>query len=372
MYRYILLIAALGLQFFSLAQCPGCVPDLTCTSSPAFPTICPTQPADATAGVPYVADLSFWMPSSFSDPGSGISVDFQQMTITGISGLPFGLSIETSDPAGVYFPQQNEYGCARICGIPINAGTYNITISILATVDLSGFITQVPEEFILVLTVLPGSGGNSSFTFSPSGGCGSVTAQFEALIDGDPSPTSYEWNFGNGDSSALQQPPPQIYDQPGEYVITLETTIGGYVLNAVSITGVNGNWCGDVEEPNVPFVGCTGSPDLYFVLTDANGGTFGSSTNDDTFSASWNDLALVLGEPPYSISFYDEDPVSQHDLLGTYNIPSGSAGTQFINVAGGTTGSLEISLADQQSFFDSDTLIVFPLPEVSITQVANE
>ncbi|MDQ3101720.1 MAG: T9SS type A sorting domain-containing protein, partial [Bacteroidota bacterium] len=36
------------------------------------------------------------------------------------------------------------------------------------------------------------------------------------------------------------------------------------------------------------------------------------------------------------------------------------------------TGSLEISLADQQSFFDSDTLVVFSLPEVSITQFGDQ
>lgn len=356
----------------SFAQCPGCIPDITCTTSPAFPTICPPQPAAATAGVPYVADLSFWMPASFADPSSGVTVDLQQMTIKGINGLPFGLEIEANEPSGVFFPQQNEFGCARICGTPLNAGVYTITISILATVDLCGFVTQVPEEFILILEVLPGTGGNTSFTFSPTSGCGSVTVEFNALIDGDPSPTSYEWDLGNGITSTAQQPAPQTYDEPGDHVITLETTIGGYALNAVSITGVNGNWCGDVEEPNVPFVGCSGSPDLYFVLTDASGGTYSSSTTDDSFSANWTGLSLVLPEPPYSIAFYDEDPVSQHDLLGTYNIPSGNAGTQFINVAGGTTGSLEIVMTEQQSFFDSDTITVHPLPEVSVVQVGDE
>jgi PKD repeat protein len=367
----ILSLAAVLITFLLLhtdvqAQCPGCTMDLSCTTSPAFPTICPAQPPSATAGEAYQADFTFWMPASFSDPGSGITVSLEQMTVTGVTGLPFGLVFQTNEITGTYFPQQNEFGCARICGTPLIAGTYNVTISILATVVVSGFTTQVPEEFILVLEVLPGSGGNTSFSFTPTSGCGSATVAFQALIDGSPAPTSYLWDFGNGSSSTLAQPPAQLFDEAGEHVVSLQTTIGGYVLNSVTLTGVNNNWCGDVEEPNL--FGCIGSPDLYFVLTNGNGGTWQSSTFDDTFTATWNNLGLLLSNPPYSISFYDEDVISQHDHLGTYNIPANGAGTYLINVAGGTTGNLVISLETQQVFFDTDTVVVHPLPEVVIME----
>ncbi len=369
-FMFVLSIAGLLPPVGSIAQCPGCTPDLTCVSVPAFPTICPAQPPGGIAGLPYEADLSFWMPASFSDPGSGVTVQFQQMTVTGISGLPLGLELETSDPAGVYFPQQNEFGCARICGTPVIAGLYSITINILATVELGGFVTQVPEEFILLLQIAPGSGGNSSFTFSPESGCGSVPVQFNALIEGDPSLTSYTWEFGDGVTSTDPEPM-HVFDQPGIHPVTLTTTIGGHVITNVSISGVNGNWCGDVEEPNVPFVGCTGSPDLYFVLTDGNGGTYGSSTQDNTFSASWNGLSLSLDQPPYSITFYDEDGVSQNDQLGTFNIPANGDGTYFINVAGGTTGQLGIAIQPQQVITATDTVVVHPAPVITIGQVGS-
>ena len=358
-----LLFIALG---SAQAQCPGCVPDLSCVSDPAFPTLCPLSPPDATAGVAYGTDITFWLPAVFTDPGTGFTVDFEQMTVTGVSGLPFGLDLETNAPGSVYYPQENQYGCARLCGTPLIAGTYAITISILAGVNFNGFDVSVPQEFSILLNVLPGAGGNASFAYSPTAGCGSVTANFEALIDGAPSPTTYTWDLGNGSTSTASVPPPQTYEQPGTYVITLETTLGGYVLNTVTLTGTNGNWCGDVEEPDVPFVGCTGNPDPYFVLTDASGGTFTSGSLDNTQSGTWNDLGLLLDEPPYSITFFDEDVVSQDDALGTYNIPANGAGTYFINVAGGTTGSLAVSNDPQQVFTDSDTVTVYGLPEIAV------
>ncbi len=349
------------------AQCDGCSPDLSCTIEPAFPTLCPLVPPDATAGEYYQQDFTFWLPSSFTEPGSGVTVDLQQMTITSVTGLPFGLTFTASDPAGVYYPQEDQYGCGRICGTPLGAGDYLITINIIASVTFSGFDIDAPQQFQLPLTVLPGTGGNSSFTFSPTSGCGSVDANFNALIDAAPSPTSYAWDFGNGNTSTLATPPVQTYSTPGTYIISLATTVGGYVLNTVNVTGVNGNWCGDVEEPNIPLVGCTGSPDLYFELTNGTGTTITSGTVDNTTTASWTGLALLLDNPPYSIEFFDEDAISQNDPLGTYNIPANGEGTYFINVAGGTTGSLVIDLEPQQVFTDTDTIVVFPAPDLVLT-----
>lgn len=368
LFRLALLCSALAFITDSSAQCPGCVPDSNCTADPAFPTLCPLNPPDGTAGQPYQADFTFWLPETFTDAGSGLTVTFQQMTITGVSGLPFGLIFEASSPTLIYYPQQNQYGCARICGIPAGAGTYSVTISILAAVSVSGIDLDVPQEFVSTLIIQPGE-TNNGFSLSASAGCGSLTTTFQALIDASPAPTSYAWDFGNGNSSTVASPPSQTYTQVGTHTITLQTTIGGYVLNTVALTNVNGNWCGDVEEPNIPFVGCTGSPDPYFVLTNSGGGTYTSSTVDNSTAASWSGLGLLLDSPPYSIAFFDEDAVSTDDLLGTYNIPANGAGTYAFNVAGGTAGSLQISNEPQQVFLDTDSVIVHPLPDVMISVV---
>ncbi len=88
---------------------------------------------------------------------------------------------------------------------------------------------------------------------------------------------------------------------------------------------------------------------------------------DNTTTASWSGLGLLLDSPPYSIEFFDEDLVSGDDPLGTYNIPANGEGTYFINVAGGTTGSLVIDLEPQQVFTDTDTIVVFPAPDLVLS-----
>lgn len=350
------------------AQCEGCVPDQSCTVSPPFPTLCPEAAPTATVGEYYQEDFTFWMPPTFTDPGSGFNVTLLQLTVTGVTGLPFGLQFTTSSPTGVYYPQDDPFGCARICGTPFSAGEYAVTISVLANVSASGITLDVPTSFPVTITVLPGSGGNASFTYAPTTGCGSATATFQALINGAPAPTSYAWSFGNGATSTAANPPAQTFSPDGVYQVSLQTIIGGYVLQSVTVASVNGNWCGDVEEPNLPIVGCTGNPDLYFVLTNATGGTFTSGTVNDVTSASWTGLSLLMDNPPYSISFYDEDLISGNDLLGTYNITLTSEGTIFFNVAGGTAGSMLIANEPQQVFNDTAYVTVFPLPEVTIVQ----
>lgn len=347
------------------AQCDGCVPDLACSVDPAYPTLCPSAPPSATAGQPYSADITFWMPPNFTDPGTGFNVDFLLMTITSVSGLPYGLNIGYSEPTGIYHPQQSAYGCARICGTPVGAGSYTVTINIVAQVEYSGFTLNVPQQFPLTITVLPGTGGNTGFSFTPTSGCGTAEVEFIALIDGQGYPVTYAWDLGNGNTSD-QPAVVQTYDQPGTYSISLQTTIGGYVLNAVSVGGVNDNWCGDVEEISL-FGSCQGSPDIYFVLTDGLGNTYESSHGEDSGSESWGGLGLTLSTPPYAIEFWDEDPVSVDDALGTYNIPQNGEGLYNFNVAGGTFGSLTIDLVPQQVFNDTDTVVVFAAPQPVLT-----
>lgn len=348
------------------AQCPDCTPDTACTVTPAYPTLCPESPPDATVGEYYEAVATFWMPPSFTDPVTGFTVSLQQMTITGVTGLPFGLGLTYNQPTGVFDPQEEQHGCARICGTPLAAGSYPVTISVLAQVTFSGIPLTIPEALTLYLTVLPGSGGNAGFTFSPTTGCGNTSVEFQALIDGSPSPTTYTWDFGDGTTGTSSTPPTHVYSTPGEYIITLQTTIGGLVLDQVDLGSVNGNWCGDIEEPNLPFLGCQGSPDPYFILTDGQGYTYTSSTADNSTAATWSTLGVPMNDPPYSISFHDEDAISSDDLLGTYNLTLNGGGSHAFNVAGGTTGTLHVTESIQETFNHTDTVLVFPLPVVQL------
>ncbi len=365
MLRILTLLSTLLALIGARAQCSSCTIDFSCSAVPAYPTLCPLQPTDAIAGVAYESDITFWMPINFTDPGTGMNVSFQQMTITGVTGLPFGMQLTTNDPLGIYYPPVNQFGCARLRGTPIGSGTYTVAINIMAQVHASGFTLNVPQSFGITLVVQPGTGGNNSFTFTPTSGCGSADVQLSALLDGGASPTSYAWNFGNGETSALANPVTN-YAAPGSYPVSLTTSIGGFMLTYVVLVGVSDNWCGDVEEPSL-FGACTGAPDLYFVLTDGGGNSFTSSSGNNNHSDTWNNVGQLMANPPYSLQFFDEDPISQDDDLGTFNIPAGSNGNLPFALGNGTYGNITIAVQPQEVFTDTDTVYVFPTPLLTTT-----
>ena len=126
-------------------------------------------------------------------------------------------------------------------------------------------------------------------------------------------------------------------------LITLTTSLysQNFTLTSVVVNGLNDSWCGDIEETNWPFIGCTASPDPYATLTDANGNTiYQSASNVDNFSL---DLALniPLTDFPYTLTIWDEDGViggvgSSDDNLGNFTLDGSQTGTFTLSNSGTT------------------------------------
>ena len=308
------LIALLLLGNFSFGQCVDCVPDDSCISEVQFPQLCPEVAPAATAGEYYEETMTFFMPAQLVDPDSEVTVDLLSVTINQVTGLPFGLTFQLSEEDNTYNPGDGQtLGCATICGTPLLPGEYSVTVLITAEVSFIGFPSTVNESFSQPLTVLPGEGGNASFSIDNLASCDSLVVDPVALIDGSPGITEYSWDFGNGFGSNEADPDPITYNESGDYTISLTTTISDYILQSVSVTSFDDNWAGDVEEFTTNF-----APDPFFVLTDgSNNPVYTSSVLTDVFGASWTDLGIVLNNPPYTIAFYDEDLISATDFLGS-------------------------------------------------------
>jgi len=349
-FSFTAIIAAMG-------QCPDCTPDESCVPEVAFPALCPEVLPDATAGEYYETTITFYMPAELEDPESGFVVSLEVIQVTNVIGLPFGLTFELSGDDDYFYPAQGEqFGCATLCGTPLLAGLYNVTVYVNATVTVFGITQSITESFSVPLTVLQGEGGTGSYTYSNLASCDSLEVAFEALINAAPSPTSWDWNFGNGNTSNQQIPPVQLYTSPGEYTVSLLTTITNYLLESVNVTGLWDNWSGDADD----FFGL-GDPDPFFVLTDGNGNVvYTSETVDNVSSASWGSLNYWLTTPPYSISFYDEDLITENDFLGTIQV-NFSPGAQSFNV-NGTQGILNIVAQTGDQFYDEQVFTVFPDP----------
>lgn len=77
------------------------------------------------------------------------------------------------------------------------------------------------QAFILSGSILSGQAPVADFTGSPLTGCSPLIVSFQDLSTG--SPTSWSWNFGNGNTSTLKNPT-ATYFNPGTYTVTLTAT----------------------------------------------------------------------------------------------------------------------------------------------------
>lgn len=384
--KTLLLLAFMSIGGIVSAQsCSLCIIDLTCDSVPAQPKLCPAVLPTDTAQQYYEADVTFYMPQQFdiTVPISA-TVDLTQIDVVGLSGLPAGMQWTSYDYTGAvattFYPPANppasERGCAKICGTPLMPGNYIITVSVLAYVDVGSQSVTQAESFDVPLTIVPNSSGNSVFTMSANQGCDSVSTDFSPILQSGGDPLySYSWDFGDGNTST-DEFPTNDYTIPGTYVVSCQMSISEYVLDAASVNVTNDDWCGDIEEPFI-FV-CTGNPDIYFRVNDGFS-LYDSPVVDNTTSPSWSGLGHVLEDNQFTIQFFDEDNISQHDDLGltivnitgpaTYSVAtiSPNAGTQAIN------GTITITTQVDTTYIDYDTVYVYASPSPdTITYALND
>jgi hypothetical protein len=364
MNKIIYTLAFLLIAAASQAQCPGCVVDPSCTANPVAPALCPSTLPDAPVNVPFDLDVTFFMPQNFTDAGTGFDVTLSAITITSIGGLPPGLAATVNEADNVYTitsDPASQRGCVKICGTPTAIGSYTISVNVIASVSSPISIDQA-QSFTLPILVTPGSSGNSGFSISIDAGCDSLLTQFQALITSPTQPVEYAWDFGNGNTSTLANPEPQLYTVPDTYTVTLETRLMDFILTNVNFTATGSNWCGDIEEPSIPFVGtCTGSPDIYYQLT-IGGSTQTSSSGNNSTNFSQSGMNTVISGTAFSIQFYDDDNVSQDDNLGTAVIQFTGPGNYNFTTNEGF-GSLSIGTQASLIFNNSDTVTVYTSPE---------
>lgn len=372
MRKLYLLLTFFSFTFSAYSQCEGCQINPACTASPAAPALCPEVLPDAIQGEYYEIDLTFFMPNQFDDPGAGVTVTLSQISITSVSGLPAGINWTASETDNTYditSDPASQRGCVRMCGIPNAIGSYTISVNVIASVT-APISTDVPQSFTLPLLVVPGGGGNSGFAFGPSSGCDSIAVGFEALITSQTQPVTYSWDFGNGSTSNLALPDTQLYLLPDTYFVSLQTDLLEFVLTDVSFNATGSNWCGDIEEPSIPFIGtCTGNPDIYFIYTVGSSNQQ-SGTVDNTTNFSASGLEYVINQPSFSLAFFDEDVVTADDNLGSTVIQVNDVGTFNFNTSQGF-GSYTIGTRVSLSFNNEDTVIVYASPEPPIIELSD-
>ncbi|MCI5054712.1 MAG: PKD domain-containing protein, partial [Flavobacteriales bacterium] len=206
------IILCLTLMLQGMSQCS---PDSTIITPGAHPDTL----ADGFVGQSYSDTVTFVSPADTFIFGFNALVD--SALITSVIGLPQGLSYTCLNANcatyNTYTGANYLYNCFEVSGIPTSVAT-NQTISVVYIAWISTFIgpTSITDTLELVISVqcpLP----SPAFTET-------ITTTTVAFTDGTANtPTSWLWDFGDGNTST-QQNPTHNYAVAGTYTVCLTAT----------------------------------------------------------------------------------------------------------------------------------------------------
>lgn len=142
----VIALAFMGIQSTLVAQC------LIDSSQTAAGIYSDTLPV-ATAGLPYTVDVTFVMLTDTL----GLTINNYQ--IANVVGLPIGISWQCNNFANGcnYDPATSIYGCVALTGTPVIPGSYVMTVTVIADVQLVG---SQSIDFDVPFTVQPGTVSN--------------------------------------------------------------------------------------------------------------------------------------------------------------------------------------------------------------------
>lgn len=374
----LIIVGAICLGFGTLvsyAQCPGCVINTGCM--PPGGGLCPDSVPAATVATPYDEDVTFYLPPQVDAPPLGM-VDLLEVHIDAVSGLPFGINWTADQPSNNYILNgMGGHGCVKLCGTPIGTpGVYNITVTVTATVDGGIFGNQTGQQnFYMQMVLLPGTSSNAGFAMSPTIGCEPLVVNYTnnnpsgGYVSPNPSHYGgiiYDWDFGNGNQSNVENPSPILYNTAGSYAVTYTMIVDtfGFVLKKVSVLA---GPCDDTFS----------DPDYSMIVQNSTSSTVytGAEISDHMPTAGspciWNmNVPINPSNWPFTATFTDEDSGLEggDDACGTVTFSLPPVNSYGITTQTVTSGSLIVQYEIEKvvlTITGSDTVIVNPLPPVA-------
>jgi hypothetical protein len=313
--------------FLTSAACSAqCIID----SSQTAPGIYPATPPHPQVGVYYSQDFTIVFPTEVS----GLAIQSIQVdTITG--GIP-GMTWTCNSPFPncTYYPGQSIYGCINISGTPLTSGLFTATINLLVDVQLIG-VQHVST--IQSTEVEPGIINNTGFQVTPSSGCAPAGV---TITSNTPGQFSYFWNFGNGDTSLLENPGTVNYNTGGTYIIyrdIIPQPGHKYFLTGITVNSV----------PDAYSDGLFDVADLYIKVKDTNNVNLvaKSIVNNQVSNVSFAVDTLFLNNENYTVEVWDDDPLfgAPDDSLGVISFYGwGTSGNATATLTG-ASGILDVN-----------------------------
>jgi hypothetical protein len=214
MKKLLLLSAVIGLAISSESSFAQCVPDLSITTPGIYPDSA-TGLASGTVGVPYneVIQAKVLTDTSLN----GLPVIITNITLSGVSGLPPGLSYACT-PSSCVFPGGSN-GCLLISGTPTTAGVYPLVVELTANGTIFG-IPAPPQ--VTTLTYY------------------SITIDVNSGLAGDLSSLNFEVVSNNPNPASTYTDVTFTTPVAGDFTIKLYNMIGKEVIKQ-NIRGMAGH-----------------------------------------------------------------------------------------------------------------------------------
>jgi len=337
--------------------CPGCIVDVPAGLPDDTLFLAPIP--DGTLGVAYEQDISFRVPKSTTpvnaiDSTTPPGLPISKIEIVGLDGLPAGLFWEANQT--VFETATLTDGCIKICGTPLEKDSFVLTVKLKATI----LIFTQEASFPMRMYIAPKTSTTDGFTMSNFVGCGPTDVSFTNNIPSGGEPGfSYVWDFGDGDSSVLENPGTHTYTAPGIYPVNYHATIdtSGYTLLSATVLSVDA--CTDQAG--------LGKPDLYMLILDPAGMEVYNSSpyiNNTTLPHTFTPNLLV-GSGSYRLEVWDEDSglEGSDDPCGVVYFDALNDGDTLVS------GSFKVVLKilhTVDEVFSSDTVIIYPQPIMPI------
>jgi len=176
-----------------------------------------------------------------------------------------------------------------------NAGYFGVTLTVTSSTGCKNSISKA--NFIRIV-----SGIITNFSYTPSFSCKApFPINFQNQSNG-PGTISYNWDFGNGQTSTAQNPT-ATYAAPGTYVVTLNTqsNLGctGSFQRTITITGTNTDF---IAPPNV----CLNVPVTFQNNSSAMPVSSFWNFGDGTFSGQINPVKTFVTPGTYNITLVNQ------------------------------------------------------------------
>lgn len=244
-----------------------------CTVNPPTntPGIYPNPLPSGCVGAPYTAEIQFVFPldTTVSAPPFGtFIIPFDSFRIDAINQVPAGITVTPNSPNNMYYPISSTVsarGCGDVIGIPTTATLPNDSVVIIITAWATApFVGVQAGQETLKVAVNIYNTPPATFTVSGTG----FSRAFSSTGLGA---TSWQWDFGDGGTSTLQNPT-HTFTSPGVYNTCLITS--------------NGN-CSDTLCQSVT-IGCPPPPVAFSQSTSGLVASFTDNTPGSPVSWLWD------------------------------------------------------------------------------------